>query len=54
LLKNEKDLNYEQKEKLKQVQKNFPKLANMHRLKEELRSIFEKSNSEVVGLLNLS
>ena len=25
----------------------------MHRLKEELRSIFEKSNSEVVGLLNL-
>ena len=37
LLKNEKDLNDEQKEKLKQVQKVFPKLADMHQLKEELR-----------------
>ena len=54
LLKNEKDLNDEQKEKLKQIKKDFPKLANMHRLKEELRNIFENSNSEVVGLLNLS
>ena len=37
LLKNEKDLNEEQKEKLKQVQKVFPELGDMHRLKEELR-----------------
>ncbi len=54
LLKNEKDLNNEQKEKLKEVKKLFPKLANMHRLKEELRNSFEKSDSELIGLLNLS
>lgn len=53
-LKNEKDLNDEQQEKLKQVKKLFPKLANMHRLKELLRNSFEKSNSELIGLLNLS
>lgn len=54
LLKNEKDLNEEQKEKLKEVKKLFPKLANMHRLKEQLRNSFENSNSELIGLLNLS
>ena len=54
LLKNEKDLNDEQKEKLEQVKKLFPKLANMHRLKEQLRDSFEQSNSELIGLLNLS
>ncbi len=54
LLKNEKDLNEEQKEKLKQVQKVFPELGDMHRLKEELRKIFEARDSEVIGLLNLA
>ena len=54
LLKNEKDLNNEQKEKLKEVKKLFPKLANMHRLKEQIRDSFEQSNSELIGLLNLS
>ncbi len=54
LLKNEKDLNESQKEKLKEVKKLFPKLANMHRLKEQLRNSFEKSDSELIGLLNLS
>ncbi len=54
LLKNEKDLNDEQKQKLKEVKKLFPKLANMHRLKEELRNSFEKSDYELIGLLNLS
>lgn len=54
LLKNEKDLNDEQKEKLKQVQKVFPKLADMHQLKEELRKTFENRDSEVIGLLNLA
>ncbi|MDJ0632230.1 MAG: hypothetical protein QNJ34_03460, partial [Xenococcaceae cyanobacterium MO_188.B29] len=41
------------KEKLKQVQKVFPELGDMHRLKEELRKIFEARDSEVIGLLNL-
>ena len=54
LLKNEKYLNEEQKEKLKEVKKLFPKLANMHRLKEQLRNSFEQSDSELIGLLNLS
>ena len=54
MLKNEKDLNDEQQEKLEQVKKLFPKLANMHRLKELLRNTFEQSNSELIGLLNLS
>ena len=47
-------MNDEQKEKLKEVKKVFPKLANMHRLKEQLRNSFEKSNSELIGLLDLS
>ncbi len=54
LLKNEEDLNSEQKKKLKDVKKYFPKLGNMHRLKEELRNIFENRDSELIGLLNLS
>ena len=54
LLKNEKDLNDEQKEKLKQVKKLLTKLANMHRLKELLRNSIDQSNSELIGLLNLS
>ncbi len=54
LLKNEKDLNDEQKEKLKQVKEVFPELGAMHRLREEFRKIFETSDSEVIGLLNLA
>ena len=54
LLKNEKDLNDEQKEKLKQVKKVFPELGDMHRLKEEFLKTFEKRDSEVIGLLNLA
>ncbi len=54
LLKNEKDLNEEQKEKLKQVREVFPELGDMHRLKEELRTTFETRASEVIGLLNLA
>ena len=54
LLKNEKDLNDEQKEKLEQVKKVFPELGEMHRLKEKFRQTFEKSNSEIIGLLNLA
>ncbi len=54
LLKNEKDLNDEPREKLEEVKKVFPELADMHRLKESLRKTFENSNSEVIGLLNLA
>ena len=54
LLKNEQDLNDEQKEKLKQVKEVFPELGNMHSLKEELRKTFETRDSEVIGLLNLA
>ena len=54
LLKNKFYLNDEQKEKLEQVKEVFPELGKMHRLKEEFRKIFENSNSEVIGLLNLA
>ncbi len=54
LLKNEKDLNDEQNEKLEEVKEVFPELGEMHRLKEEFRKLFENSNSEVIGLLNLA
>ncbi len=54
LLKNEKDLNEEQKEKLKQVKEVFPELGDMHSLKEELRKTFETRDSEIIGLLNLA
>ena len=54
LLKNEKDLNDEQKEKLRQVKKVFAELGDMHRLKEEFIKTFENRDSEVIGLLNLA
>ena len=51
-MKNEKDLNEPQKQKLKEVKKRFPKLATMQVLKEELREIFETAkNTE--GLIKL-
>ena len=54
LLKNEKDLNKEQKEKLKQVKEVFSELGDMHSLKEELRKTLETRDFEVIGLLNLA
>ena len=53
LLKNEKDLNERQREKLIEVSKVSPKLATMHRLKEEFRKIFESSENWAGGTLRL-
>ncbi len=53
LLKNKKDLNPQQEQKLIEVKKVLPKLANMHRLKEEFREIFETSPNPGTGLLKL-
>ncbi len=53
LLKNKKDLNPQQEQKLIEVKKVLPKLANMHRLKEEFREIFETSPNSGTGLLKL-
>jgi transposase len=53
LLKSEKDLNERQREKLIEVSKVSPKLATMHRLKEEFRKIFESSENWAGGTLRL-
>lgn len=53
LLKNEKDLNERQREKLIEVSRVSPKLATMHRLKEEFREIFESSENWAEGTLEL-
>lgn len=55
LLKNESDLNDQQKEKLKSVQKVSPTLSKMQALKEQFRDIFETTQSwgdSVVKLLD--
>ncbi len=52
LLKNEKDLNEDEKEKLKEVEKVAPVLTKMHALKEEVRDIFESSKDWREGLLS--
>lgn len=54
LLKNEKDLNEQQKEKLNSVKQVAPLLARMHQLKEEFRLIFEQAENWGEGLLKLS
>lgn len=54
LLKNEEDLNEEQKEKLKEVYKTSAVLSKMHQLKEEFREIFENNSDWVSGLLELA
>ena len=54
LLKNEKDLNEDEKEKLKEVEKVAPVLTKMHALKEEVRDIFESSKDWREGLLSLA
>nr|WP_203427668.1 ISL3 family transposase [Rippkaea orientalis] len=54
LLKNEEDLNEEQKEKLEQVYKTSEVLSKMHQLKEEFRDIFETQSDWVSGLFELA
>ncbi len=54
LLKNEKDLNDTEQEKLKEVEKVAPVLSKMHSLKEELRDIFETSRDWSEGLLEIA
>jgi transposase len=53
LLKNEIDLLNEQKEKLEKVKEVSPILEQMHNLKEEFRTIFEKSQNWGEGTLEL-
>lgn len=54
LLKNEKDLTTQQKDKLEEVKKVAPILAKMHLLKEEFRDVFETNFNWVEGLLSLA
>ncbi len=54
LLKNQKDLNEAEQQKLKQVEKVAPILTKMHALKEELRDIFETSKNWSDGLLDIA
>lgn len=54
ILKNEENLNNEQKAKLSQVQNVSNQLKIMHQLKEEFREIFEKTENWSDGLLELS
>ena len=53
LLKNEKDLSEEQKNKLVQVKEVSHELKIMHKLKEEIRKVFEQSDNWLTGLLKL-
>ena len=53
LLKNESDLNEEQKAKLVQLKDVSPTLKTRHKLKEEIRRMFEQANNWLVGLWKL-
>lgn len=53
ILKNEKDLNTEQKDKLIQVKRASSRLRKMHQLKEDFREIFERKGNWTEGLLGL-
>jgi transposase len=53
LLKNESDINEEQKAKLMQVKDVSSTLKSRHELKEEIRRIFEQANNWLVGLWQL-
>jgi len=53
LLKNERNLNEEQKRKLIQVKEVSSHLKRMHELKEEIRNIFEQSHNWLTGLFKL-
>jgi len=50
LLKNEENLTEEQKNKLAALKETFPKLKEMHELKESLRIIYEKSENWREGM----
>jgi transposase len=54
LLKNYKNLKEEEKEKLKEVQKHFPKLKKMYGQKERMRLIYETSKNWEEGLLKIA
>jgi transposase len=54
LLKNEEELTETQKIKLEEIKKTFPKLKDMHELKEEFRMIYETSKNATEGMLDLS
>jgi transposase len=54
LLKNECNLNEQQKEKLKQVKEACPILGKMQEFKEEFREIFEQKQNGLSGLLKIS
>jgi transposase len=49
ILKNEKDLSDEQKDKLAQVRNVSTRLGKMHQLKEDFREIFEKKENWAKG-----
>ena len=53
LLKNEKNLNEEQKAKLEQVKEVSPTLKLMHELKEKIRMIFDETDDWLEGLFKL-
>jgi transposase len=53
ILKNERDLNDKQKDKLIQVKDVSERLKMMHQLKEEFRKIFEETEKWTDGLLEL-
>lgn len=53
LLKNEKDLNEQQSQKLAEVKEVSPFLKRMHEFKEKIRQIFEETNDWLVGLWQL-
>jgi transposase len=53
LLKNEKDLNEQQSQKLAEVKEVSPTLKMMHEFKEKISQIFEEKNDWLVGLWKL-
>ena len=53
LLKNQKDLNEQQSQKLAEVKEVSPLLKKMHEFKEKIRQIFEETNDWLVGLWQL-
>ena len=54
LLKNEKELNQKQKDKLAEVRKVSPILKVMHQLKEKFRKMFEDNERWADGLIEIS
>lgn len=54
LLKNEKELNQKQKDKLSEVKKVSPILRIMHQLKEKFRKMFEENERWADGLIEMS